>query len=462
MLKKIFKELLPAIRGDEKEFTKGSIRRAIFMLSVPMILEMIMEALFAVVDIFFVAQISTDAVATVGVTESVITLVYAMAIGISMAATAMVGRRIGEEDHEGAAIASMQAIFLGIFVSTILGIGGFLFAEDLLRLMGLKEELIAQNASYTRIIFSTNIVITLLFLLNAIFRGAGDASLAMRSLWIANGLNIILDPIFIFGLGPIPEMGIAGAAIATSIGRGSGVIFQLYILLRGRGIIRILRRHLQLQWHIIGRLLRVSLGGTGQHIIASASWIFLMRIIALFGEDVLAGYTIAIRVIIFCVLPCWGMSNAAATLVSQNLGAQQADRAEQSVWRTAQYNMYFLLAISVLFYLAAPQVLALFTTEEAVVEAGVLSLRIICLGYVFFAYGMVISQAFNGAGDTVTPTVINFFCFWMVEIPLAYILAVVLDWGPSGVYWTIAISESLLALLCILLFRQGRWKKTTI
>ncbi|MEM9919384.1 MAG: MATE family efflux transporter [Bacteroidota bacterium] len=462
MLNKIIDNLVPAILGKEKEFTKGSIRRAIFMLSVPMILEMIMESLFAVVDIYFVGQISTDAVATVGVTESVITLVYAMAIGISMAATAMVGRRIGENDREGAAVAAVQAIILGIGVSIVLGTLGFLYAEEMLRLMGLNEQLIAENASYTRIIFSTNIAITLLFLLNAVFRGAGDASLAMWALWIANGLNMILDPLFIFGYGPFPEMGIAGAAIATSIGRGVGVAFQLFILFRGMSIIRIMRRHLKIQWNIIKRLFEVSLGGAGQHVIASASWIFLMRIIAIFGEDVLAGYTIAIRVIIFCILPSWGMSNATATLVGQNLGAKQPERAEKSVWLAAFYNVTFLLSLSICIFIFAPSVIALFTSDAQVIESGILCLRIICAGYIFFAYGMVVSQAFNGAGDTATPTWMNFICFWVLETPLAYLFAVVLDWGPSGVYWSIAISESALAFIAVYLFRKGRWKQTSI
>ena len=457
-MNELWKTLKTALTGEEKNYTTGSIDRAIVLLSIPMVLEMLMESLFAVVDVYFVSKVSVDAVATVGLTETVITLVYSLAIGLSTAATAVVARRVGEGKPEEASVAAMQSIWIAVALSLLLGVAGFIFADDILRLMGGSETLIAEGVGYTRIMLSTNVVIMLLFLLNGIFRGAGDASLAMRSLWLANGLNIVLDPLFIFGIGPFPEMGVAGAAVATSIGRGTGVLFQLYILLRGTGVIHLLRRHLVLQWEIIRRIVRVAAGGAGQYLIASASWIFMMRIIAVFGSEIVAGYTIAIRLIIFTILPSWGMSNAAATLVGQNLGAGKPERAEASVWRSAFFNILFMVSVSVVFFLGAEQLISLFTSEDGVISAGVVCLQIICAGYVFFAYGMVVGQAFNGAGDTRTPTLINLVCFWLLEIPLGYLLAVNLEIGPAGVYWAIAISEAMLAVICVVLFRQGRWK----
>ena len=461
-MKRILNLIKSAIRGDEKNFTTGGINRAIVLLSIPMILEMIMEALFAVVDVFFVSRVSVNAVATVGLTESVITLVYSIAIGLSMATTAMVARRVGENEIEKAGEAAAQAILITVLISLVISVLGIVFAKDILRLMGGSRQLIEEGVGYTQIIFGGNLVIMLLFLLNSIFRGAGDAAIAMRALWIANILNMILDPCFIFGLGPFPELGVAGAAVATNIGRGIGVIFQLYILLRGRVIVRLARRHAKVVWAIIKRLLEVSLGGMGQYIIASASWIFLMRIISDFGESAVAGYTISIRMIIFAILPAWGMANAAATLVGQNLGAKQPDRAEISVWRSAFFTMVFLLSVSVIYYLFAYPMVRLFHDDISVVKYGVSSLKIICLGYVFFAYGMVISQAFNGAGDTKTPTWINFVCFWLLQIPLAYIMSKNLAMGPNGVFWAVAISETVLAIVCIIIFRQGKWKSVAI
>ena len=461
-MKRILNLIKSAIRGDEKNFTTGGINRAIVLLSIPMILEMIMEALFAVVDVFFVSRVSVNAVATVGLTESVITLVYSIAIGLSMATTAMVARRVGENEIEKAGEAAAQAILITVLISLVISVLGIVFAKDILRLMGGSRQLIEEGVGYTQIIFGGNLVIMLLFLLNSIFRGAGDAAIAMRALWIANILNMILDPCFIFGLGPFPELGVAGAAVATNIGRGIGVIFQLYILLRGRVIVRLARRHAKVVWAIIKRLLEVSLGGMGQYIIASASWIFLMRIISDFGESAVAGYTISIRMIIFAILPAWGMANAAATLVGQNLGAKQPDRAEISVWRSAFFTMVFLLSVSVIYYLFAYPMVGLFHDDISVVKYGVSSLKIICLGYVFFAYGMVISQAFNGAGDTKTPTWINFVCFWLLQIPLAYIMSKNLAMGPNGVFWAVAISETVLAIVCIIIFRQGKWKSVAI
>ncbi len=461
-MKKFSKIIISAIKGEEKNFTTGSIDRAIVLLSIPMILEMIMEALFAVVDVFFVSKVSVHAVATVGLTESVITIVYSIAIGLSMATTAMISRRVGEGEHERAAVAAVQSILIALAFSLVISVVGILFAGNILRLMGGTPELIEEGIWYTRIIFGGNFVIMLLFLLNAIFRGAGDAAIAMRALWIANGLNIVLDPCFIFGLGPFPELGVAGAAVATNIGRGIGVLFQLYVLFNGKVIVKIARRHFKIAWDIIKRLLDVSIGGMSQYIIASASWIFLMRIIAEFGEKAVAGYTISIRMIIFAILPAWGMANAAATLVGQNLGAQKPDRAEASVWRSAFFTMLFLLAVSVFYFLFARGMISFFHSDPDVVKYGTASLKIICLGYVFFAYGMVIGQSFNGAGDTKTPTWMNFICFWLLQIPLAYVMGITWGIGPNGVFWAVAISETVLAFLCIYLFRKGKWKSVEI
>jgi putative MATE family efflux protein len=427
-----------------------------------MILEMVMESLFAVVDVYFVSQVSVDAVSTVGLTESVITLVYSMAIGLSMAATAIVARRIGEKDAEGASRSAVQAILIGVVISLIIGVVGFLSAADILRMMGGSEELIAEGVGYTQVALATNVVIMLLFLLNGIFRGAGDASLAMASLWVANIINIILDPLFIFGIGPFPELGVMGAAVATSIGRGLGVVFQLFILFRGWGAIQVFARYWKPNWELIKKMIKIASSGAMQFLISSASWIFLMRIIAIFGSESIAGYTISIRLIIFTILPAWGLANAAATLVGQNLGAGQPERAEQSVWKAAFYNMIFLLVVSIVFFIFARPFMSFFTDVPNVIEAGVLSLRIICVGYIFFAYGMVISQAFNGAGDTRTPMFINLFCFWLLEIPLSYFLSVTLGMGLAGVCWAIAGSETVLAILAVIIFRRGKWKKISI
>ncbi|MBK6620090.1 MAG: MATE family efflux transporter [Saprospirales bacterium] len=451
-----------SLDGKEKSYTTGSINRAIVLLAIPMVLEMAMESLFAVVDVFFVAQISVDAVATVGLTESVITIIYSMAMGLSMAATAMVARRVGERKPDAAAWAAIQAIYIGLALSVALGIVGWIFAEDILRGMGASDQVVETGLGYTKVMLGGNIVITLLFLLNGIFRGAGDAAIAMRSLWIANAVNIVLDPLLIFGVGPFPELGVMGAAVATTIGRGVGVVYQVHIMFKGSGLLRILRRHFVIQWQIIWRLIKVAAGGAGQYFIASASWIFLMRIVSQFGSEVVAGYTIAIRLIVFTILPSWGISNAAATLVGQNLGAGFPDRAEASAWRAAFYNMIFLLIVAVVYISAGPILIRFFSQEASVVEAGALSLRIISLGYIFFAYGMVISQSFNGAGDTLTPTLINLVCFWMMEIPLGYILANHTGLEHAGVFWAITLSETAMAIICIILFRRGKWKTVVI
>lgn len=451
-----------ALQGKEVDLTTVSIKRAIVLLAIPMVLEMIMESLFAVVDVFFVSQVSTEAIATVGLTESVLTLLYACAMGLSMAATAMVSRRVGEKNPDAAGLAAAQAIMLGLILSVIVGVVGIFYAEDILRLMGGSPSLVESGKGYTRLMLGTSIIIILLFLLNGIFRGAGNAALAMQSLWIANGINIILDPLLIFGWGPIPAMGVEGAALATVIGRSTGVLFQLYLLFRGKGIVQIRAGYFRVRAEVMKRLLGVAATGAGQFLISSASWVFLMRIIAELGSEKVAGYTVAIRLLIFTILPAWGLSNAAATLVGQNLGAGQPDRAEKSAWMAAHFNMIFLGLVSVIYLLAARPIIELFTTEPAVVASGVTSLQILSSGYILFAYAMVITQAFNGAGDTRTPTLINLFCFWILEIPLGYVLAITFDFGLPGVCWAIVISESLMAFLAIVLFRRGKWKGVEI
>ena len=461
-MQRILRILKSALKGEEKDFTTGSINRALVLLAIPMILEMLMESLFAVVDAFFVSRIGTNAVATIGLTESVITIVYSMAIGLSMAATAMVARRIGEKDPEGAAKAAAQAINLSVAVAIILGILGAVFAPNILRWMGADESVVAEGVTYTRIMLGGNVVIILLFLLNGVFRGAGDASLAMRSLTIANLINIVLDPLLIFGVGPFPELGVTGAAVATTIGRGIGVAYQLSILFGKASLIKLRRPHFKFDPPVIRRLSDIAATGAGQFIIASASWIFLMRIIALFGSSAVAGYTIAIRLIVSTILPSMGIANAAATLVGQNLGAKQPQRAEISTWRAAHFNTAFLISVSFVYLIFAPSMLRLFSPDPEVIRAGVATLRIICAGYVVYGYAMVLGAAFNGAGDTRTPTAINFVCFWLIQIPLGYFLAVTLKFGLPGVCWSVVISETLMVFLLIFLFRRGKWKTVKV
>lgn len=459
---RFFKLFRLAVTGGEKEFTTGNMDRAIFLLAVPMVLEMLMEGLFAIVDIFFVSKLGKEATATIGLTEVVLTQVVALALGLSMAITAMVARRIGEKDREDANIAAVQAIIIGIIVCSILAVTFFFTSAHILRFMGGSDELIATGNAYARIMLTGSSTLFFLFLLNAIFRGAGDAAIAMRTLIIANGINILLDPLFIFGIGPFPELGVTGAAVATTTGRGIGVCYQVYHLVNGKSLIHIQRRHLVWVGDIIKKLIRVASTGVMQFLIATASWLFIVRIIALFGDAVVAGYAIGIRIIIFTILPAWGMASAASTLVGQNLGAGHPDRAEKSVWRTAFFNMIFLTSISVFFLLTADHLLPWFTDDPAVIAEGARCLRIICMGYIFYAFGMVIGQAFNGAGDTVTPTRINFIAFWLIQIPLCYTLSTLLHWGPDGVYWGIAISESTLALIAIYIFKKGKWKTVKI
>jgi len=451
-----------ALRGSHQDFTTGSIKRAIFLLALPMVLEMAMESLFAVVDVFWVAHLGLSAITTVGLTESVLTIVYAVALGLSLSATAMVARRIGEKNPEGAAIAGVQAVALGLVISILAGFPGILFGRRLLRVMGAAPTVLAVGSTYARIVLGSSGVPVLLYLNNAIFRGAGDAAIAMRVLWLANLINLALDPCFIFGLGPFPRLGVTGAAVATTVGRSIGVVYQLVLLLRGTERIRILLRQLKLNAEVMWRLARVSASGVLQFVIAQASWIVLVRIVSVFGSEAVAGYTIGVRIIIFVILPSWGLSNAAATLVGQNLGARQPERAEKSVWIAGFYNMVFMGSLGVVFIFLAEPVVRLFTQDPAVVPLGTSCLRILSYGNVCYAYGMVMLQAFNGAGDTRTPTVVNFFGYWLLEIPLAYALAIPGGLRSKGVFLSILIAEGMIAAVSMLLFRRGRWKTQKI
>lgn len=451
-----------ALRGSHQDFTAGSLNRAILLLAIPMVLEMVLESLFAVVDVFWVGRLGADAVATVGLTESLLSLVFAVGLGLSLSTTAMVARRIGEKDPEAAAVAGVQAITLGLTTSLLIGIPCLIFAPNLLRLMGASPQVVSVGSGYARIALGGSGAILMLFLNNAIFRGAGDAAIAMRLLWVSNIINLILDPCLIFGLGPFPKLGVTGAALATFTGRSIGVAYQFYRLLRGSERIRILRRQLRVNFQVLFRLLRVSLTGILQFAIAHTSWIGLVRIVSIFGSAALAGYTIAIRIVIFVILPSWGLSNAAATLVGQNLGAQRPDRAEKSVWRTGFYNMAFLGTIGVFFIFLATPIVRLFTHDPEVVPLAASALRIFSYGNIGYAYAMVMMQAFNGAGDTITPTIVNLFAFWGLEIPAAYLLAIPLHFEARGAYWAVVIAECTMAAISIVLFKRGKWKRQKI
>ena len=451
-----------SIRGSHRSYTTGPIGRSILLLAIPMVLEMMMESVFAVVDIFWVSHLGTDAAATVGLTESLLTLIYALAIGLSIGAMAMVARRIGEGNPEGAARVAVQAIALAALVSIVIAVVATPFAPQLLAMMGGSPWVIEHGSAFTRVMLAGNVTVVMLFMVNAIFRGAGDAAIAMRTLWLANWINIVLGPCLVFGLGPFPKLGIVGAAIATNIGRGTGAIYALSRLWRQGGRFEVRRHHLRLEPSIMWRMIRLSATGTFQVFIGMASWIGLVRIISSFGSDAVAGYTFGIRVILFALLPSWGMANAAATMVGQALGAGNPERAEQAVWKAGFYNMIFLGIIGLLFILFAPQIIGFYTSDPNVAQYGIDCLRIVAYGFLFYAYGMVLGQSFNGAGDTWTPTIINLFVFWLWEIPLAYILAVVLQMGPRGVFIAMMIAFSTLAVVSGAVFRLGRWKRKVV
>jgi putative MATE family efflux protein len=456
----LWQELKNAIRGSEADYTEIKIGKAIFLLAVPMILELIMESTFAVVDIFFVGKLGPSAVATVGLTETYLFLLYSIVMGLSMAVTAIVARRIGEKEKAG--ITAVQSIFLAIIISLPFAFAGIFFSKDLLALMGADSWTLEYGYRYMQWMLGGNVVIMLLFIINAIFRGAGDAAIAMRVLWIANAFNIVLDPLLIFGLGPFPELGVEGAAIATNIGRGIGVLTQLWFLYKGVKHIRVLRLQIYLHWKTISAIIKTSLGGIGQMIIAMTSWIFIMRILAEFGSQVVAGTTIAMRIMMFTMMPAWGMSNAVATLVGQNLGAKKPDRAERSVWITGLWNMIFLIGVAIVYFIDSESLVGIFTDDLQVISVGAMWLRIVSYSYFVYGWWMVSSQAFNGAGDTVTPTKINFVFFWLIEVPLSYFMAKTLDMGHSGVFWAIFIAETAVGLFTLWLFTRGKWKNVQV
>lgn len=457
-LKQLRRDIWEAIAGTEQDFTAGSMGRAVFLLSVPMVLEMVMESIFAIVDIFFVSRLGSEAVATVGITESLITLVYAIGGGLATATTALVARRIGEKRPEEASKVAFQAIMTGILVSLLIAIPGLLWSDDLLRLMGGSREMQENLSSYTRIMLGSNGIIIVLFIINSVLRSSGDAAMSLRVLWIANLCNIVLDPLLIFGIGPFPELGIAGAAIATATGRGIGILFQIFILFRGKRRIKLSMKDITFEPHTIWQLINLSLGGIGQSLIATTSWIGVVRIIASFGSNIVAGYTIAIRIVVFALLPCYGISNAAATLVGQNLGAGQPERAERSVWLTGKVNIVVMGILTAILVLFPEPFIRLFITDPAVILPGTQALRILSIGFVFYGLGMVLIQAFNGAGDTLTPTRVYFICFWLIEIPLAFLLAKPAGFNETGVFIAIVVAESIMTVTSLVLFRKGKWK----
>jgi putative MATE family efflux protein len=447
-----------ALQGSHQDYTEGSLRRSILLLAVPMVLETVMESIFAVVDVFVVGRLGPDAVATVGLTEAMITLVYAVAMGLSFGATAMVARRIGEKDTEQAARTAVQAIGLGVLLGLPISIAGAIFARPLLELMGGSSWVLEHGVRYTQVMLASMVSVVLLFLINAIFRGAGDAAISMRVLWLANILNIILAPCLVFGWGPFPELGVLGAGVATATGRSAGVLFQLFWLVRGSGHLRLRWEHLRLEPRTMLTMVRLSGLGMFQAFVGMSSWVVLVRIVATFGSAATAGYTIAMRIIIFALLPSWGLGNAAATLVGQSLGAKKPERGEQAVWTAARYNMVFLGSVGLLFILVAKPLIGAFTEDAEAAAYGVQCLRIVSAGFLFYAFGMVLEQAFNGAGDTMTPTLINLGCFWVLELPLAWVLANTFELGPTGAFLSITVSYGLLAVVSAWLFRQGKWK----
>jgi putative MATE family efflux protein len=451
-----------ALSDNETDFTVGPVGRALGLLAIPMMLEMSMEAVFAVVDIAFVSRLGTDAIAAVGITEALVTVLYAVAIGLGMGVTAMISRRIGANDRDAAAQVAGQAIWVGAALSIVIGFLGVTFAGDLLRMMGASEAVITQGRGFTAILLGGSASILYLFLLNAAFRGAGDAPVALRSLMLANGINIVLDPCLIFGLGPFPEMGVTGAAVATTIGRGIGVVYLGFVLFGGRGRLQLKLRHMNIDLELMKRMVIISLGGIGQFLITTSSWILLMRIVALYGSAPIAAYTIALRVIEFAILPAWGLGNAAATLVGQNLGAAKPGRAEASVWRAAKYNVIFMTVLGIFMLLFAPRIVGWFSTDPEILHWGTSCLRILGIGYPIYAVGMVIVQALNGAGDTRSPSILNFVCFWIIQIPIAYWMSTELNYGPNGVFTAIIVSELILTISAVLVFRNGKWQEQVV
>lgn len=458
----LWRAVRQALSGAHYDFTQGAISRAILLLAIPMVLEMAMESVFAVVDVFFVAHLGASAVATVGLTESLLTFIYGLAMGLGIGATALVARRTGEHDADGAAAAAAQALWLGLGVSITLGIVGLLLAPRLLLAMGAAPDVVANGSTYTRIMLGGNASILLLFLVNAIFRGAGDAVIAMRVLWLANGINIVLGPCLILGVGPFPQLGVTGAAVATTIGRGTGALWAISRLLRGTNHLQLRRNHLRVRPAVMWRLVQLAASGTLQVLIGMASWVFLIRILSTFGSDALASYTIAIRIVIFALLPSWGLANAAATMVGQALGAKLPDRAERAVYLAGWFNTAFLGTVGVLFITGAPQIIRIFTPDPAIASVAVPGLRTVAAGFLFYAWGMVFTNAFNGAGDTWTPTWINLGCFWLWEVPLGWGLAIWFELGPAGVFYAIAIAYATVAVVSALLFRRGRWKAQVV
>ena len=456
--KSFFRDILEAVSGTEQDFTEAKLSKAILLLSIPAVLEMVMESVFVIVDIFFVSKLGADAVATVGLTESIITIVYAVSFGLATATTSMVSRRIGEKNPQKASQTAVQAIITGIAVSLLIAVPGALYAQRLLEIMGASPAISQNLSGYARIMIGGNVVIMLLFIINAIFRSAGDAAIAMRVLWIGNIINIILDPCFIFGLGPFPEMGVTGAAVATTTGRGIAVLYQFWLLFFGGKRIQLSINKLQINLKIIGRLLRLSAGSIGQNLIGTISWIGLVRIISIFGSEVVAGYTIAMRIISFVLLPSWGISNAASTLVGQNLGAKKPARAEKAVMVTGWVNTILLGIVGLVLVLFPVYFINLFIDDNAVLEAGAECLRIVSIGFAFYGFGMVLVNSFNGAGDTTTPLKINIFAYFLIEIPLAWVLAIKSGMNQQGVFVAIVIAESILTITAWFVFRRGKWK----
>lgn len=455
-------DIREALAGERHDYTQERLSRAIWLLAIPMVLEMVMESVFAVVDMFWVSHLGPTAMAAVGITESLMTIIYAVAIGLSIAATAVVARRIGEKDSEGAARTAVQVIALGVVASLVLGAIGGALAPSLLRVMGADGAVLEQGSGFARVMLGGNATVFLIFLINAVFRGAGDASIAMRTLWLANVLNIVLGPCFIFGWGPFPELGVAGAAVATNIGRGIGVLYQIYSLIRRSRQLTVRRRHLRIDRAVLGNLVKIAVDGVGQLLINTTSWVILMRLMAPFGEVALAGYAVAMRVVMFALLPAWGLSNAAATLVGQNLGAGRPERAEQAVWAAARYNLYFLGTVGAVFVIFAGPIVGLFPGGAEMQAVGATVLRIVGIGFPFYAYSMVMASAFNGAGDTRTPTIMNVGCFWLWEIPLAWVFAHPLGFGANGIAVAVAVAFSTFAVVSVLVFRRGRWKQRKV